>query len=221
MLRSGPVSRVLSWATISLGRRLPAASSSRPEGDYGPNRPARPLARPHPLCLALLPVGFTLPFRSPGTRCALTAPFHPYRLTEANRRFVFCGTVPVLADGGRYPPRRPVEPGLSSPHLRTRRSPGPLRSDAHHTANGRRLITTKAQKTPRNPKSTGLHSEGTRQREPSRRSDRLVDHQVTNSTKERQVKRGKQAGRHPLVQTARPASRPLDLPFLGAFVPWW
>ena len=127
-LRSGPVSRVLSWATISLGRRLPAASSSRPEGDYGPNRPARPLARPHPLCLALLPVGFTLPFRSPGTRCALTAPFHPYRWTEAHRRYVFCGTVPVLADGGRYPPRRPAEPGLSSPRSLARRSPGPLRS---------------------------------------------------------------------------------------------
>ena len=127
-LRSGPISRVLSWATISLGRRLPAASSSRPEGDYGPNRPARPLARPHPLCLALLPVGFTLPFRSPGTRCALTAPFHPYRWTEAHRRYVFCGTVPVLADGGRYPPRRPAEPGLSSPRSLARRSPGPLRS---------------------------------------------------------------------------------------------
>src|SRR5580692_10735749 len=29
--------------------------------------------------LALLPVGFALPFESPRTRCALTAPFHPYR----------------------------------------------------------------------------------------------------------------------------------------------
>ena len=28
--------------------------------------------------LVLLRVGFTLPSRSPGTRCALTAPFHPY-----------------------------------------------------------------------------------------------------------------------------------------------
>lgn len=29
--------------------------------------------------LALLPVGFALPSESPLTRCALTAPFHPYR----------------------------------------------------------------------------------------------------------------------------------------------
>ena len=29
-------------------------------------------------------------------------------------RFVFCGTVPRVTPGGRYPPPRPVEPGLSS-----------------------------------------------------------------------------------------------------------
>ncbi len=29
--------------------------------------------------LVLLPVGFAMPFVSPQTRCALTAPFHPYR----------------------------------------------------------------------------------------------------------------------------------------------
>ena len=67
-------------------------------------------------CLVLLPVGFALPVLSPEPRCALTAPFHPYREApcEAARRFVFCGTVPVLADGGCYPPPCPVEPGLSS-----------------------------------------------------------------------------------------------------------
>ena len=31
-----------------------------------------------PCCLVLLPVGFAVPFVSPRTRCALTAPFHPY-----------------------------------------------------------------------------------------------------------------------------------------------
>jgi len=36
--RSGPVSRVLSRAVISLGRRLPAASSNRPGGDDGSSR---------------------------------------------------------------------------------------------------------------------------------------------------------------------------------------
>ena len=38
--RSEPVSRVLSRAAISLGRRLPAASSNLPGSDGGPNRPA-------------------------------------------------------------------------------------------------------------------------------------------------------------------------------------
>ena len=37
---------------------------------------------------------------------------------EGHRRFVFCGTFPVLADGGRYPPPCSVEPGLSSPAAR-------------------------------------------------------------------------------------------------------
>ena len=32
----------------------------------------------------------------------------------AVRRSVLCGTFPVLANGGRYPPPRPAEPGLSS-----------------------------------------------------------------------------------------------------------
>ena len=35
-------------------------------------------------------------------------------LARTTRRFVFCGTVPTLASGGRYPPPCPVEPGLSS-----------------------------------------------------------------------------------------------------------
>ena len=35
-------------------------------------------------------------------------------LLPAVRRFDLCGTFPVLADGGRYPPPCPREPGLSS-----------------------------------------------------------------------------------------------------------
>ena len=39
----------------------------------------------------------------------------PHRgLSAPARRFVFCGTFPTLASGGRYPPPCPVEPGLSS-----------------------------------------------------------------------------------------------------------
>jgi hypothetical protein len=50
----------------------------------------------------LLPVGFAMPFPLPETRCALTAPFHPYP-AFAGGRSVFCGTVPGVAPAGRYP----------------------------------------------------------------------------------------------------------------------
>jgi hypothetical protein len=58
----------------------------------------------------LLPVGFTVPLPSPETRCALTAPFHPYRSRNATqpRRSVLCGAVPRIIPrkgrpAGRYP----------------------------------------------------------------------------------------------------------------------
>jgi len=83
---SRPVSRVLSWAIISLGERLPVRSSNRPEGQTGPNRPGRrKFPSGAPLCLVLLPAGFTLPAWSPRPRCALTAPFHPYQKTSRCR----------------------------------------------------------------------------------------------------------------------------------------
>ena len=47
-----------------------------------------------------LTVGFTMPCPLPITRCALTAPFHPYRET---RRFVFCCTGRRITPPGRYP----------------------------------------------------------------------------------------------------------------------
>jgi len=40
----------------------------------------------------LHPVGFTVPSLSPGTRCALAAPFRPY--PSEGGRYAFCGTVP-------------------------------------------------------------------------------------------------------------------------------
>src|SRR3954464_6433233 len=47
-----------------------------------------------------------MPFPLPDTRCALTAPFHPYH-AEAPKgeggRFVLCGTVPGVAPAGCYP----------------------------------------------------------------------------------------------------------------------
>jgi hypothetical protein len=58
----------------------------------------------HPYSV-LLPVGFTLPALSPGRRCALTAPFHPYpgRNLFRTGRFAFCGTFPEVALAGSYP----------------------------------------------------------------------------------------------------------------------
>ena len=43
--------------------------------------------------------------------CALTAPFHPYRLRGGTH---FCGTIPKVTFAGRYPASCPAELGLSS-----------------------------------------------------------------------------------------------------------
>ena len=56
-------------------------------------------------CLALLRAGFAMLRRSPGGRCALTAPFHPYRRPCGRWRYVFCGTF-------RGPGILPRPPGL-------------------------------------------------------------------------------------------------------------
>src|SRR5262245_27371936 len=63
---------------------------------------ARSPRRPYSV---LLPVGFAMPSLLPRTRCALTAPFHPYLLSPCGkrRRFAFCGTVPGVTPAGRYP----------------------------------------------------------------------------------------------------------------------
>jgi len=72
-------------------------------------------------CLALLRVGFTMRSPLPGTRCALTAPFHPYLCPRrGHRRSALCGTFHRLSPPGRYPAPCPVELGLSS-----RRPEGP------------------------------------------------------------------------------------------------
>lgn len=57
--------------------------------------------------LVLLPAGFTVPCLLPATRCALTAPFHPYLCCflerNSHRRYTFCCTVRRLAPPGGYP----------------------------------------------------------------------------------------------------------------------
>ena len=55
----------------------------------------------------------------PPTRCALTAPFHPYHPSPFRRRgrYIFCGTFRGLAPPRRYLAPCPAEPGLSSPPI--------------------------------------------------------------------------------------------------------
>jgi len=95
-------------AVISLGRRLPAASSSLPGGHKGRAAPRRSRA-PSPL-LGLAPGGVCRAAVSPQRWCALTTPFHPYRC----RRCVFCGTFRRVTPPGRYPAPCSMESGLSS-----------------------------------------------------------------------------------------------------------
>jgi hypothetical protein len=121
-----PVSRVLSWTTISLGRRLLVGSSNLPGRVTRRTAPRRDTCyQAHELRPAWSCFRWGLPSRTghPVRWCALTAPFHPYHaaaLLAKNVdfwRYTFCGTVPVLANGGRYPPPCPVKPGLSSAHI--------------------------------------------------------------------------------------------------------
>jgi len=68
---SQPVSRVLSWTIIRLGQSLLIGSSNLPVPNAG-----RAIWEPIWSCS-----GWSLPCRLllPETRCALTAPFHPYQ----------------------------------------------------------------------------------------------------------------------------------------------
>jgi hypothetical protein len=98
---------------IPLRRRLPGAFSNlpgRPDPDMDPEDllPLSQRRAPRRPYSVLLPVGFAVPPALPQARCALTAPFHPYRSLPAGgerwaRRSVLCGTVPGLTPAGRYP----------------------------------------------------------------------------------------------------------------------
>ena len=99
--------------------------SSRARLAAGLVQPTRTAARKHALSAlrqtrrpysVLLPVRFSVPCPSLGTRCALTAPFHPYR--RARKRAG--GPFSVALSLGSPPPgvtrhRVSVDPGLSSP----------------------------------------------------------------------------------------------------------
>src|SRR5690606_3489471 len=120
-MSSSPISRVLSWTVIHLGPASPQASSNLPESSAG-----------HAIgfLFGLAPGGvYHRRGLLPATRCALTAPFHPYRCPEALRRYTFCCTFRRLAPPRRYLAPCPVEPGLSSPDRNRRRLSGELRRD--------------------------------------------------------------------------------------------
>ena len=113
---SRPISRVLSArakrprvTAIPLRRRLPGALSNlpgRPDPDIDPEaRWPRASRRPYSV---LLPVGFAMPLALPQARCALTAPFHPYRSCLPRRDATSGGLFSValslgLTPAGRYP----------------------------------------------------------------------------------------------------------------------
>ncbi len=90
--------------------------------------------------LVLLRVGFTLPPVLPQARCALTAPFHPYRRRERRWRYIFCGTGRGLTPPRRYLALCPMEPGLSSMPKWTQRLSSRLASSLALMARGRRDI---------------------------------------------------------------------------------
>src|SRR5690606_9447890 len=89
--RSRPVSRVLSWATIPLGASSPIRSSNLP--GPGAGNAMRSL-------FGLAPGGVCRAGLLPGSRCALTAPFHP---CHASRRTVRRYLSVALSVGSRRP----------------------------------------------------------------------------------------------------------------------
>ncbi len=152
--RSRPVSRVLSGTVIHLGRASPRASSDLPGDTHGP-RAATP-GRRSPY-LVLLRVGFTLPPTLPPARCALTAPFHPYRSTAVDLGGIFSVALsvgsrlpgvtwhpalrspdfpPLAPRSGRAATVRPT-PGSSIAWISWRLTPGNNRLKARDTAAAR------------------------------------------------------------------------------------
>ena len=105
-----PISRVLSRTIIHLGQTSPFASSNLPKNDTG-----HICVQAH--CSSIWSCSrWGLPCHKllPVMRCALTAPFHPYRSFENERRSIFCCTCRRLTPPRSYLAPCPLEPGLSS-----------------------------------------------------------------------------------------------------------
>jgi hypothetical protein len=117
-----PPKRKSRATVISLATRLPAQSSSLPESRNGPDQPCShiwPCSRwglPSQPVARLLVGSYIKGPRPP-------PPFHPYPASWAVYFLLHfpCPRPPrrAASDGGRYPPPRPVEPGLSSPRRRS------------------------------------------------------------------------------------------------------
>ncbi len=115
---SWPISRVLSWTVIHLGRRSRAASCSLPADSGGP-----PVFRK--TCLPIWPCsGWGLPVGTvarPTVRSYRTISPLPDLTCVSHRRYVSVALSVALGPCGLIAPRRylascPVEPGLSSRH---------------------------------------------------------------------------------------------------------
>jgi hypothetical protein len=131
---SRPVSRILWCRRCDTGghpsRAAVAGSLVRPTRRLGRaalerlRRPSSTL-RCSATLLALLRVGFAEPPESPRALVVSYTAVSPLPAGSRShdRRFAFCGTVPRVTPGGRYPPPCPVESGLSS----AIRFPGPTR----------------------------------------------------------------------------------------------
>jgi hypothetical protein len=110
--RSQPISRVLSRTTIPLGYASPRTSSDLPGSPCGPHVQLEAACSPIWSCS-----GRGLPCRRvlPPTRCALTAPFHPYRPRRGEGLAVcFLLHFPWAHAPQALPGALPWEPGLSS-----------------------------------------------------------------------------------------------------------
>ena len=116
---SRPISRVLSWATIHLGRTSPCASSDLPGSPCGPQERTRRSARfPIWSCSR-----WGLPCRRmlPPARCALTAPFHPYLPSPVCTSHDIGGLLSVALSVGSRPPGITWHLALWSPDFPPRR----------------------------------------------------------------------------------------------------
>src|SRR4051812_32959580 len=100
---SGPVSRILSPQSFDEGEDHSSATRVAAVVEQPTRKLGRERAVPRFPIWSCSAGGLPCRRRSRGTRCALTAPFHPYlrTLARSDRRFVFCCTFRRIATPGR------------------------------------------------------------------------------------------------------------------------